>query len=149
MFFPWYDVKLTGSVLSLPDTSGAERTAWDALDVIAPLLALVCVAVLALTCVRLLDRAWKPAIAPGAAVAVLGGIATLLLLFRVLFPPDLGGLGGIDFEASPNLGAFLALAAALGIAVGGYRAMRAEGSSFAAVADALQPPRGRPASRKR
>lgn len=149
LFFPWYDIALTDSALSYPAGADSERTAWEALDLIAPLLALACLVTLGLLLARLLRPGWKPAIATGAAIAVLGGLAALLLLFRLLVPPQLDGLVGVDFEAVPNLAAFLALAAALGIAVGGYRAMRAEGSSFAAVADSLQPPRERPASRKR
>jgi hypothetical protein len=148
LFFPWYDISLTGSELSYPG-GGVGRTAWEALDLIAPLLALACAVTLALVLARVLRPQWKPAISLGAAIAVAGGIASVLLLFRVVIPPDLDGLIGVEFDVTPNLGAFLALAAALGIAVGGYRTMRAEGSSFAAVADSLQPRRERPASRKR
>ncbi len=149
LFFPWYDVKISGSQLSLPDTSEGGRTAWGTLELVTPLLALASVCVLGVVIARRVRPGWRPAIAPGAAIAVLGGLATLLVLFRVLAPPDLGAVGGIGLEGSPSLGAFLGLAAALGVAVGGYRAMREEGSSFAAVADALRPPRERPASRRR
>jgi len=149
LFLPWYDVGNAESKLALPDAAGAEQSAWEALEVIAPLLALACLAVLALVAARALRPRWQPAITPGAALAVLGGFATLLVLLRVALPPDLEGLVGIEYEATPTLPAFLGLAAALGIAVGGYRAMRAEGSSFAAVADSLQPRRARPASRRR
>lgn len=147
LFLPWYEASNAESTLSLPES--AERTAWEALEVGAPLTALVCALVLGIVLGRVLRPSWKPAITPGAAVAVLGGLATLGVLARVAFPPDLDGLIGIEYEATPTLAAFLGLAAALGIAVGGYRAMRAEGSSFAAVAESLQPRRGRPASRKR
>jgi hypothetical protein len=149
LFLPWYGVTLAGSQLALPDASAVDRTAWQALDLIAPLLALASAATLALVIARLLKPGWRPAIAPGAAIAVVGGLASLLVLFRVLVPPDLDTLIGVDFEVGPSLCALLGLAAALGIAAGGYRAMRAEGSSFAAVADSLQPRRARPASRKR
>lgn len=148
-FFPWYDVGLTGGQLSPSDASAVGRTAWETLEVGAPLNALVAALTVAIVLARLFRPEWKPAIAPGAAVAVLGGLATLGILFRVLFPPDLGELGGIAYEASASLAAFLALAAALGVAYGGYRAMREEGSSFAAVADSLQPRREPRASRKR
>lgn len=137
LFFPWYDLGNAESKLSLPESP--ERSAWEALDVIAPLLALACAASLGLLAARLLRPGWKPAISPGAGVAVLGGLATLLVLVRLVVPPDLDGLVGITYDATPALAAFLGLAAAFGIAVGGYRAMRAEGSSFAAVADSLQP----------
>lgn len=147
LFFPWYAASNSESRLSLPE--GAESTAWDALSVIAPLLALVCVLALGIVLARLLRPAWSPVIAPGAAIAVLGGLAVLLVLFRIGVPPDRDGLVGIQYEVNPSLGAFLALVAALAVAIGGYRSMRAEGSSFGAVADALQPRRARPASRKR
>lgn len=147
LFLPWYEVSNAESKLSLPES--AERTAWEALEVGAPLTALVCALVLGIVLVHLFRPGWKPAIAPGAAVAVLGGVCTLGVLGRIGFPPDIDGLVGIAYEATPTLAAFFGLAAAFGIAVGGYRAMRAEGSSFAAVADSLQPRRARPASRKR
>lgn len=147
LFFPWYDQTNAESKLSLPDAS--EATAWEALEVVAPLLALACALILAAVAVRVLRPGWRPAISPGATIAVLGGLATLLVLLRIGAPPDPDGLVGVEYEATPSLAAFLGLAAALGIAVGGYRSMRAEGSSFAAVADALRPPRVRPASRKR
>lgn len=137
LFLPWYDLGNAESKLSLPESP--ERSAWEALDLIAPLLAIVCVVSLGLLVLRRLRPGWKPAISPGAAVAVLGGLATLLVLIRVVAPPDLDGLVGIEYDATPALAAFLGLATACGIAVGGYRTMRAEGSSFAAVSDALRP----------
>jgi hypothetical protein len=136
LFFPWYDQTNAESKLSLPEASDA--TAWAALELVAPLLALACVLTLAAVLARLLRLGWRPVISPGAMIAVLGGLATLLVLFRIGAPPDPDGLVGIEYEATPSLAAFLGLAAALGIAVGGYRSMRAEGSSFAAVADSLK-----------
>lgn len=149
MFFPWYDATYAGGLLPLMDLTGVGRTAWQTLEVISVLLALAVAVVLGLTFSRLFASEWKPLIAPGAVTAVCGGLATLVILFRIVAPPDLGAVGGIELEATPSLAAFLALAAALGIAYGGYRAMREEGSSFEAVADSLQPRRERPASRRR
>jgi hypothetical protein len=147
LFFPWYDFQQTGSLLNLLIVPG--RSAWDSLELVAPLLALLSVLVLVLVLVRWLRPSWRPAITPGATIAVLGGIASLLVLFRILVPPDFGELDGLDIDVVRSVASFLGLAAALGITVGGYRTMRAEGSSFAAVADSLQPRRGQPASRKR
>lgn len=149
LFFPWYDVSNAESKLSLPGGAGAGQSAWEALELVAPLLALACVLSLGLVAARLLRPGWKPAISPSAGIAVLGGLAALLVLARIGFPPDLDGLVGIEYAATPTLAAFLSLAAAVGIAFGGYRAMRAEGGSFAAVADSLQPRRAQSASRKR
>ncbi len=152
-FFPWYGVKVSGQVgtIEFVDTS-VGRTAWQTLEVVPVLLALAAAVALGVVLLRLLRSPWRPAIALGAAVAVLGGLAFLVVLLRILAPPDLGAVGGVELEASPGFGAFVGLAASLGVAYGGYRAMREEGSSFAAAADSLQPrkPRsGQPASRRR
>lgn len=139
MFFPWYGVRVSGQVRTLEFVDASVgRTAWQTLDVVSVLLALVILAVLGVVLLRMLGSGWKPAIPLGAAVAVLGGLATLLVLFRVLVPPSLGAIGGIDLEATLGLGAFVGLAAAFGIAFGGYRAMGEEGTSFAGVADSLK-----------
>jgi hypothetical protein len=150
MFVPWYGSEIAGQVGTVSFASAEKGgSAWQTLGLISVVLALTIVVSLGAVALRLLGSSWRPTIGPGAAVAVLGGISTLLVLFRLLVPPDLGQLGGIDVEATLSLGVFLGLAAALGVAYGGYRAMREEGSSFAAVADSLQPRRERPASRKR
>ncbi len=149
LFLPWYDATIVGSSLSLPDPASGDRTAWETLGLIAPLLGLVAVASLCLVLMSLWRPGRRPAITAGAALVVLGGFGVVLVGFRLLVPPGLDGPVGVELEASPGLAAFLALVAGLCLVVGGYRVMRAEGSSFAAVADALQPPRGRPASRKR
>ena len=87
--------------------------------------------------VRLIDSSWEPAIPPSAVVAVLGGLSTLLVLFRIVVPPDFGDLGGVPLNAIPKLGVFLGLAAAAAVAYGGYRAMGERGTSFERIADAL------------
>ena len=151
MFFPWYGVELSGQVDSLVfvETS-VGRTAWQTLGAVCVFLALAIAAALAAAVLRLAGSGWRPLIPHGATVSVLGGLAALLVLVRLVFPPGLGEIGGIELEASPGLAAFLGLAAACGIAAGGYRAMREEGSSYDSVAARLSPrPRVRPASRRR
>lgn len=150
MFLPWYRVELSGQVRSLSfveDSVG--RTGWQTLGPVCVALVAAILATLAVAVLRLLGSGWRPAVSHGATVAVLGGLATVLVAVRVIWPPGLGAIGGIELEASPGLAAFFGLAAALGIAVGGYRAMREEGSSFAAVAESLQPRPAPPASRRR
>jgi hypothetical protein len=100
-------------------------------------LLLAVVVALATAVLRLVGSKWRPAVPLNAVVAVLGGLSALLILIRIVFPPDLGGVGGIHLDATLSLGAFLGLLAACGVAYGGYRAMGEEGSSFAAVADGL------------
>ncbi len=95
---------------------------------------------------RISGSDWRPAIAPGGAVCVLGALAALLILIRIIAPPGPGDTLAGAFETTLKLPIFLALAAALGIAYGGRRAMAEEGTSFADVAKKLEAPR--PARKK-
>ncbi len=149
-FATWFGADVVGQAraIELGGGTGAGGNAWQSLDLIPYFLLLTAISSLTTVLVPLLGGP-RPRTSPNAVVAVLGGISTLLVLFRILFPPDFGDLGGIALEATLKLGAFGGLVAALGVAVGGYRAMREEGSSFEAVAESLQPRRSRPASRKR
>jgi hypothetical protein len=152
MFFDWFRGELAGGQsVSAPDIGGS---AWESLDLIPIVLLVTIVAALLAAALRLARVGYRPAVPANAAVAVLGGLATLLIVFRLFDTPDVE-LGGLTIDTSPQLGAFLGLIAAAGIAYGGYTAMRAEGGSFGAVADGLArkpaPKRRRepPASRRR
>jgi hypothetical protein len=78
--------------------------------------------------------------------AGLGILSVLLILFRIISPPDFGTdvFGGSGIDVSRKIGVFLGLIAAGGIAYGGWRAMQAEGTSFSGEADRIQnrPPSG-------
>jgi hypothetical protein len=139
MFFTWYGVATAGEseALTLLVHGG---NAWQTLEVL-PLLTMLTIAVaIGAALLRLSGSAWKPTIPPAVAVCVLGLLAALGILGRMISPPDLGG-EGIGYSVDLELGIFLALAAALGIAYGGWRAMADEGTSFAAVAKRLESPR--------
>jgi hypothetical protein len=77
---------------------------------------------------------------PGAIVAALGGIAFLLIAFRLISPPDLeiaipggGSLRVSDFpddiptDVTRKVGPWVGLVAAAAIAFGGYLSMRDRG----------------------
>lgn len=148
MFAGWYGSEVVGQVAEIEfDWTGG--SAWQALDWIPVFLTLTVAVAIGAAVLRVAGSDWKPVVPLNAAVAVLGGLATLSVLFRILVPPDFGTLGGVDVEATLRLPVFLALGAAFGVAYGGYSAMREEESSFAAVAESLQPRRGKPASRRR
>jgi hypothetical protein len=136
MFADWYGSEVAGQVgtISLGGGAGAGGSAWQTLDVISLVLMLTVAVAVGAVLLRALGSPWEPAIAPSAAVAVLGGLSTLLIGFRILFPPEFGELGGVPVNATLELGAFLGLATAAGIAYGGYRAMGERGTSFAEVA---------------
>src|SRR4051812_50051231 len=74
-----------------------------------------------------------------AVVAILGIVSVLLILYRIINPPD-ADFSGVSVD--PAVGIFLGLIAAAGIAFGGYRAMQEEGASFGDVGDRLSSGRG-------
>jgi hypothetical protein len=138
MFLRWYGSELSGQAEQVAFFGeGAGGDAWQTLDLISLALLLTVVVAVGAALLRLAGSRWAPGISPSAMVAVLGGLSTLLIAFRILVPPDLGTLGGVSINATRHLGVFLGLAAAAGIAYGGYRAMGERGTSFAQIADDL------------
>lgn len=139
MFFSWYGSEVSGQVgtIDFGSGAGAGGSAWATLEGVSLILMLTIAVTVGAALLRLLGSKWEPAIPPSAAVAVLGGLSFLLILLRIVFPPDFGALGGVAVSATPELGIFLGLVAAAGIAYGGYRAMGLRGTAFAKIADAL------------
>ena len=139
-FLDWYGAEPAGEAHFPTDAGGS---AWQTLSLVLAVLLLTVVVTLATAALRLAGSKWRPAVPLDAAIAVLGGLSALLILLRIVLPPDLGSVGGIHLDATLSVGVLLALLAACGIAYGGYRAMGEEGSSFAAIADELAGQRGR------
>jgi uncharacterized membrane protein YhaH (DUF805 family) len=149
MFFDWFGVKISGVSGFSGDVSGSGGSAWDALDVIPIFLMLAIVVAIGVAVIRLTDADLEPPVSLNAIVAALGGLAVLLILYRIISPPDFGSFGGVTVEATRKFGIFLGLISAAGIAYGGYSAMREEGATFGGEADRLggggsQPPAGGP-----
>jgi hypothetical protein len=137
MFFDWFGVEISGVPGFSGDVSGSGGSAWDALDVIPIFLMLAIVAAIGVAVIRLTDADIELPVSLNAIVAALGGFAVLLILFRIIFPPDFGSFGGVEVDATLKLGIFLGLLASAGIAYGGYSAMREEGMTFGDVGDRL------------
>jgi hypothetical protein len=148
MFFTWYGVNWKGGTEELGGivTAVSGGSAWQTLEVLPLFLMLTIAVAVGAALLRLGNSDWKPAIPPAVAVCVLGSLAAVGILGRIVSPTDLGG-EGVGYSVNLELGVFLALAAALGIAYGGWRAMAAEGTSFAGVAKRLESPK-RPARKK-
>jgi hypothetical protein len=141
MFFDWYGAKATTSAETLGGVVAGNGggSAWDTLEVIPLFLMLAIVVTVGAAILRLSASEWKPAVPPSAAVCVLGILAAVLILVRIIDPPGpLGALSELAYESTLKLPIFLALAAALGIAYGGWRAMGEDGTSFAAVGKNLE-----------
>jgi hypothetical protein len=151
MFFDWFGEKATtsGEPLGGVIAGSGGGDAWQTLEVIPLFLMLAVAVAVGAALLRLAGSGWKPAISPGAAVCVLGLLASLLILIRIVSPPaPPGAFSELGFDTIVKLPIFLALAAALGIAYGGWRAMAGEGTSFAAIGKKLEQPRRRPARQK-
>jgi hypothetical protein len=149
MFFDWFGVEVSGVPGFSGDVSGSGGSAWDALDVIPLFLMLAIVVAIGVAVIRLTDADIEPPVSLNTIVTAIGGLAVLLILYRIVFPPDFGSFGGVSVDATLKLGIFLGLIAAAGIAYGGYSAMREEGATFGDAADQLgggggQPPAGGP-----
>ena len=106
LFLPWYG-----------DDAGS-RTGWESLGALDIVLALVALAALAIPVVTAFQRVPAVPLALQALTTLVGGLAGLLVLGRVLNMPD--------WAVSREWGLWVALAATLGIVVGGMVAMRDE-----------------------
>src|SRR6201989_2259175 len=104
-FFAWFTVSASNGLVSV----SVGGSAWDALDVIPVILLIAIVAAVGVAVVRLTDTAFEPSISMNSVVAILGGLSVLLILSRIITPPD-SGFSGVD--VSPAVGIFLGLIAA-------------------------------------
>lgn len=137
MFFDWFGVEVSGVPGFSGTISGGGGSAWDALDVIPIFLVIAIVAAVGVAVIRLTDADVEPPISLNTIVAVLGAIAFLLILYRIVDPPGAGEVPGISIDTTLEIGVFLGFLSAAGIAYGGYSAMREEGVTFADAADRL------------
>jgi len=126
MFFDWFGVG--GDVGNAINSFGIDTSinAWGAFDFIDLFLFLTTVVTVGAVVAIAVDAEVDfPLVS---VVAVLGAISFLLVLFRIIDPP-----GDLDRK----FGVFLGLLSTAGIAYGGYRAMREEGTTFGDAADRL------------
>jgi hypothetical protein len=137
MFFDWFGVEVSGAGGVSGSVPGAGGSAWDALEFIPVILMITIVVALINVFLRLSDSAYEPPVSMNVAVAVLGGLSTLLILFRIIDPPSFGSFGGFSVDGTVEFGIFLGLVTAAGIAFGGYRGMQEEGATFSGTADRL------------
>jgi hypothetical protein len=156
MFFAWYGVdsitasgggfeqEITGDQIDqLGGGVDTSASAWKAFSLIDILLLITILGVVGLAVARAMGATLNLPIAPSALIAGLGGIAFLLILFRLLVAPDAVGDAplpeGVEVEAdlSRKIGIFLGLLAAAGMAIGGWLAMQEEGATFGEQRDRL------------
>lgn len=141
MFFDWFSAEVSASNGNFTASASEGGNAWDALDNIPIFLVLAIVLVLAVAALRLTDADFEPPFPANAAVAVVGVIAVLLILYRIIDPPgNSGDFAGVSVDISPAFGIFISLIAAAGITYGGYRGMQEEGVNLGSAGSPPAPP---------
>ena len=137
------------------DFGGA--SAWQSFSIIDIILFITILAAIGAAVMAASEQSVDAPVAVSAIVAGLGILSVLLILFRIIDPPDFGtGAAldeardqaealGLDSSAVPDgvdidrkIGVWLGLIASAGIAYGGFLAMQEEGTSFRDQGDRLQ-----------
>jgi hypothetical protein len=135
MFFKWFGVETpefqtpAGGIQFNVEAGSA--SAWSAFDFIDIVLLLAVIAAVGLVVLSAAQASVNLPVAASAITAGLGILATLLVLYRIIDPPDL--VEGLD--ETRKIGVFLGVVACAGIALGGWMAMQEEGTTFAGEAD--------------
>jgi len=140
MFFGWYGIEVPKGVQGEASRGLTEVTAsaWEAFDFLDAVLLLVLVVALAPAVLSVVRRTPALPVAASVFTAALGIIATLLVALRILDQPGPNELVGVE------LGAFLGLLAAAGIAAGGWLSLRDEGAAVGDPVEAHVPTRPAP-----
>lgn len=129
MSFDWFGSKDSGELRYF----SVGRSAWDALDYISIILLIAIIVALAVAGTAPHGCRSRLPYSGQRGVAILGIVSTLLILFRIVDPPNFGSFqeiwGTITIEGTVQSPIFLALSAAAGIAFGGCLAMWEEGIS--------------------
>jgi hypothetical protein len=124
MFFSWFGIG--GQIGAFASAAGVDTSAnaWQSFDFIDLFLLLTII----VACVSAATSGSGTAVnfPLSTAVALLGAISTILVLYRIIDPPS---------SADRKFGVFIGLILAAGITYGGWRAMEEEGTSFQDAAD--------------
>lgn len=130
MSFDWFGSKDSGEL----QLFSVGRSAWQALDFIPIVLLVTVITALGVVALRLTDPTYELPVRANAVVAILGIVSVLLIVFRIVEPPNFGSFrelwGTITIEGTVKFPIFLALTGALGIAFGGCLAIWEERDSL-------------------
>lgn len=131
MFFSWFGVPSEVNGIStqlgveLANQAGFDTSfnAWQSFDLIDLLMLITIIAAVGVAVAAATARTVALPVAASAIVTGLGGLSTLLVLYRIISPPS---------DASRKFGVFLGLVLCALITLGGWMAMQEEGASFSA-----------------
>jgi len=139
--FDWFSIDLGDDPLIGAAVAGADTgaNAWVAFSFIDIVLFVTILVAIGFAVMAANAQSHNLPVAGSALVAAFGILSVLLILFRIISPPGAGDIpDGLDISVARDIGVFLGLLAAGGIAYGGYLGMQEEGTSFSAQADNLQ-----------
>jgi len=138
--FSWFGVDFGDDQFGLAETAGdTTANAWVAFSFIDIILFVSILVAIGVAVLSANAQSVNLPVAGSALVAGLGILCVLLILYRIIDPPSEGDIpDGFDISISREIGVFLGLIAAVGIAYGGYLGMKEEGTSFGDQADRLQ-----------
>jgi hypothetical protein len=131
--FDWFSVSAAGGIG--PSFGG---NAWEVFDFIDIVLFVTALAAIGLALVAASASEVNAPVALSAVVAGLGILSTILVLYRIIDPPD-GGLGDL-IDVSTSIGVWLGLISSAAIAYGGWAAMQEEGTTFGGQVGGTPPP---------
>jgi hypothetical protein len=130
MFFPWFSadqvVELPSGTVAVP---GETRNAWGAFALIDLVLALCALAAVGIAAAAYRELPLNLPAPPGLVITALGFLAVLLILVRLIAPPEITTVAAaeVDVDTGVKIGIVLGLLAAFVMTAGGYLALRDEG----------------------
>ena len=139
--FKWFGLKVSATTPLGGFTAEGSRNAWGSFSFIDIILFITVLAALGMAYLRASNTDVALPVAASVVVALLGALSTLLVLIRIISPPDFGvDVSGIDHTR--KIGAFIGLISAAVLTYGAWRTMQEEGTSFQDAADRLGGGRG-------
>jgi hypothetical protein len=123
-FFKWYGVST--NVTSVAGLNiNVSRTGWETFTNSRWIWLLTIVVALAATALVAMRRTPELPVSPGAIVAGLGAVSTVLIFYRIVHHPTASAsVGSFHASAGIKIGIWLGLIAAVAITYGGYLAMK-------------------------
>jgi hypothetical protein len=143
LFLNWYSASAKATVGGFTTRTISESASgWKALgfiDILLFICALVAIGIAVARVANVMPR--NLPVSPGLLVLGVGGLATVLVIFRILSIPhgDVPDVPGIAIDFSREFGIFVALIGAIGVAVGGWLTWNEEGKPTPAGAGGAGP----------
>jgi len=134
-FFKWYGVSSNVTTFAGVNVGGnISRTGWETFTNSRWIWLLTIIVALGAVVLVAGQRRLEFAVPPGAIVAGLGALSTLLILYRIVHHPTASAsFGSFHASAGIKIGIWLGLIAAGAITYGGYLAMQDEDTSISTV----------------